>query len=470
LNDLEKKYRQLAKDYRNAIWNRARTNISAAKELTESVSQQLESLTNTIDQIHEIKNRLQGEADKFEQSVDNMKSLLTNMDNDYQSISENIVPELNAQREQLLNITKQGSKQPHQLMLNAEDHAKKLEHEARRLKQSFSDIEHSSNALSAAKAYAEISDALKSALAAAEKAQTSANQAQQLVDRSSPDSTVNLANSTLAASRSLENTVLDAENKDDFIVKSNNQLKKTLERVKALELKGNENITRIKEAQNILEDHNDRINNVNINVEDASKKTSNAEQMVNTFSEKVAALTERVEALNNFNVRNINDQIANITLSKSTIDNMVRSLQDAKSRASKHETQMKDIRRDLNVLKEKINEAREKASKIRIAVKSEPEQSCSREYISPLSPSPSNTIILKYRPSLDSADSLIFFTGTQGTRTQNREYIAVELKSKKINVSWNIGGGRRYATITKRNIAYIPASDRNTWYNIEINR
>lgn len=43
---------------------------------------------------------------------------------------------------------------------------------------------------------------------------------------------------------------------------------------------------------------------------------------------------------------------------------MVRSLQDVKNRASKHDSQIKDIRRDLNLLKEKINEAREKASKV----------------------------------------------------------------------------------------------------------
>jgi hypothetical protein len=96
---------------------------------------------------------------------------------------------------------------------------------------------------------------------------------------------------------------------------------------------------------------------------------------------------------------------------------MVQSLKDVNNRASKHEGQIKNIRRDLNVLKEKINEAREKASKIKIAVRSEPDQSCSREYISPLNPSPSNTITLKYRPALDSPDSLIFFTSTQGTRT-----------------------------------------------------
>jgi hypothetical protein len=42
-------------------------------------------------------------------------------------------------------------------------------------------------------------------------------------------------------------------------VKINKQLEEKLERLKAIDLKGTENITRIKEAQNVLEDHNDRL-------------------------------------------------------------------------------------------------------------------------------------------------------------------------------------------------------------------
>lgn len=53
-----------------------------------------------------------------------------------------------------------------------------------------------------------------------------------------------------------------------------------------------------------------------------------------------------------------------MTLSKLTVANMENAMKSVNSRASKHETQIKDIRRDLNVLKEKINEAREKASKV----------------------------------------------------------------------------------------------------------
>lgn len=119
------------------------------------------------------------------------------------------------------------------------------------------------------------------------------------------------ANATLTASHKLEETVLNAADKDEFAIKTNKQLQETLKRLKALEVKGNENITRIKEAQNILEDHNDRINNIFANVESADSKTTDAAGVVNEFAEKVQALRDRVEALNNFNERNIKEQISN---------------------------------------------------------------------------------------------------------------------------------------------------------------
>lgn len=79
-----------------------------------------------------------------------------------------------------------------------------------------------------------------------------------MASRSSAESIINSANATLAVSRTLEDTVLDAENKDEYALKINQQLKDKLERLKATDLRANENITRIKEAQNVLEDHNDR--------------------------------------------------------------------------------------------------------------------------------------------------------------------------------------------------------------------
>ena len=66
------------------------------------------------------------------------------------------------------------------------------------------------------------------------------------------------------------------------------------------------------------------------------------------------------------------------------VNELEKAFEVLKARTDEHSEQFKQVRADLGVLKEKINEAREKASKIRIGVRSEPGAECIREYISPM--------------------------------------------------------------------------------------
>ena len=84
LNDAEKKYRQLAKDFRNAIWDQARSKILTANELTGIISTRLDTLTNTIGQIQEIKDQLNKELDASKANVNNLKNLVTDINDNYQ--------------------------------------------------------------------------------------------------------------------------------------------------------------------------------------------------------------------------------------------------------------------------------------------------------------------------------------------------------------------------------------------------
>jgi hypothetical protein len=177
----------------------------------------------------------------------------------------------------------------------------------------------------------------------------------------------------------------------------------------------------------------------------------------------VDKLAKRADSVAGFNQQAVVDAIKNVTQGTDDVNDMQRVLEIVRERADSHEAEIRSVQKQLDVLKEKINEARERASKVKIGVKSEIGSTCVREYTSPLSPSPSNTISLKYRPAMDSPDSLIFFTATKGTRVQGREYIAVELRSKKIHVKWDVGGGQREAAIIKRNLLYIPNSDGFSW-------
>uniref|UniRef100_A0A914RT73 Uncharacterized protein n=1 Tax=Parascaris equorum TaxID=6256 RepID=A0A914RT73_PAREQ len=116
-----------------------------------------------------------------------------------------------------------------------------------------------------------------------------------------------------------------------------------------------------------------------------------------------------------------------------------------------------------------LSESEPQSTQIRISVKSDEAGLCRRSFISPMHPSPSNTISIKYRPTLDVPDSLIFLTRTKSKRTQASEYIALELRDRRIVAHWNIGGETRKVTNT-HTINYITPSDRVTWYHIDLDR
>jgi peptidoglycan hydrolase CwlO-like protein len=87
LNEAEKKYRQLAKDFRNVIWDQARAKIMTGNELVGIIETRLDRLMNTIGQIQTIKDQLTGELDKSKSNVENLKALVTGINDNYQVIS-----------------------------------------------------------------------------------------------------------------------------------------------------------------------------------------------------------------------------------------------------------------------------------------------------------------------------------------------------------------------------------------------
>ncbi|CAD5209051.1 unnamed protein product [Bursaphelenchus xylophilus] len=468
------KYQKLVKDYRNAIWDKGRTKALDARTLTTYVQSRLDDLNRLVNAINMDKKEAEGKLQNAQDNVEKLKKLSKEIHEDSHEISEQKLPELKEVKQQLSNTVTDYSEalNDHQQKLyEAQRHASNLDVEAMKLKQLFSETKtYSTPALAASTAYQEIVDAMKNASSAASKAAEDAEAARKLVDPSNADSIVTLAQQTLKQNDDLQRAVFDSQVKDDYVVENNQKLNEILKKLDGIETNVHSNISKIKVDQELFDDHHERVNTVYNNVDTAQKTVQEAEKKLGSLFDDVRALDSRVKSVGNIDENTIKESIANVSNVASSIQTMAEKLAEVRERSAAHEGQITDIKRNLNVLKEKINEAREKASRIKIAVKSDEETDCSREYISPMNPSPSNTISLKYRPALESPDSLIFFTATKGTRTQNREYLAVEMKSKKIHIHWDIGAGRRDAAIVKRSIIHVPASDRFTWYHIEINR
>ncbi|KAK6054383.1 laminin G domain protein [Cooperia oncophora] len=127
------------------------------------------------------------------------------------------------------------------------------------------------------------------------------------------------------------------------------------------------------------------------------------------------------------------------------------------------------MQKQLALLKDKINEAREKAQQIRVSLRSDERGICQRSFISPIHPSPSNSFSIRYRPLRNVPDSAIFVTRTKPRRTQPSEFMAVEIRDKRVVAHWNIGGGARMAT-NSHSIMFIPNTDRANWYHIDVVR
>ncbi|KAI6232973.1 hypothetical protein M3Y99_00957600 [Aphelenchoides fujianensis] len=452
LSAKERDYQARFKDARNKLWDEARPKIATARNLTAALNVRLATLQSTIDEIDRLNGELRGRVGNSTSDVEGMKASILDLHDHYQTIADQGLSDLRAQREELLKRKESINEIPIRDVQAAQEHARRLEHQAAHLKTLLSATQRL-DAVAASTAYAEILGALKNASEAATKALESANEASGLVDAKSSGSLVSQTRATLNQSEQLQEQVLRAEGNDEYLVNTLASLQDLVGGLRRNLTDGHRHLEQIKESQQLLEDHNDRINTVYSSVNDAQSTVDDTENVITTFANEVGALNDRVQAVDVVNERNVQELIRNVTASVPVVDSVVGAIKDVKSRTARHDSQIRDIRKDLGVLREKIEEAREKAARIRIAIRSESDGGCVREYASRLHSSPSNTISLKYRPALDSPDSLLFL-----------------LKGKKVHVRWNIGAGRRDAAIMKRSLTYIPASDRTTWYQIDVTR
>uniref|UniRef100_A0A915E106 Uncharacterized protein n=1 Tax=Ditylenchus dipsaci TaxID=166011 RepID=A0A915E106_9BILA len=463
------------KDYRDTLWDQAKSNSQAAKTTSQAAMQRVQVLEKTIADIQAFNETFMEKLHNSQQLVDSIQQTVNGIQDTYKEIDESLLPILREQRESLTDIGNDYAQiyspdyRANEVQ-KAQKHAMDLEHDAGKLKGLFTATQaFSTDALAASNAYKDIILTMKNATAASNVAKSNAEDAFVVVDITSPDSLVNLAQTSLNKSNDISQKLEQALN-ELSINEATLNLQKSLAKVEAIQAEIDKNSTWIKDVQQLLDDHHDRINTVHSTVDDTQLGFGDIQERTDEFTNQVEDVKARADSIHGFDQQTIRETIGNVSQSTENIAEMEKSLDSVRARTDQHNNQIKAISKDIGVLKEKINEAREKASKIRIAVKSDVGNNCVREYISPVNPAPSNTITLKYRPAIDSPDSLLFLTATKGTRTQNREYIAVELKGKKIHVKWDIGDGRREAAIVKRNIVYIPASDRYTWYHIEIKR
>lgn len=166
-------------------------------------------------------------------------------------------------------------------------------------------------------------------------------------------------------------------------------------------------------------------------------------------------------------------QKANLKALIDDVNIKTEEMHSIKARLPEFDGRIDDLIRNIHLLKNSIKQAREKASKVKISVKSDGTDRCYRSFLSPAQPSPLSIFHVEYQPTDDVADSLIFVTTTNQTRTRSSEFMALELREKRFVFVWNIDQDKKdYWQVTSpQRVDPVPKdSNDKWWYHIDIER
>ncbi|CAB0032889.1 unnamed protein product [Trichogramma brassicae] len=120
----------------------------------------------------------------------------------------------------------------------------------------------------------------------------------------------------------------------------------------------------------------------------------------------------------------------------------------------------------LQILKDKIAEARNTADGIRVSIRSAEGKKCVRSYrAADLQPSSTTTIVMTLAIPESQREGLLFYLAS----SINDDYVAIEMYDRKIRFVWNVGGGT--GVITHPQILNAGSlTDETMWYRIEAER
>ncbi|MFH4977663.1 hypothetical protein AB6A40_004372 [Gnathostoma spinigerum] len=464
---------QWINSYRDAIWDDARKNTLAAMRISDIVSKRIDRYKDVSAEISELLGKANDDLAKSEKLVESSKSdkLLSMYDN-FKEVKEVLMPATKAKmqkcRDEADKFAQVLDEYRKEYAVESAKHADKLEAEAEKLGSLFEDTKVAAeNSMKASNAYAEIVNALRNASRAAEEAKLAAAEAYIDADSKSDTSMVNMAiqskeDSLMLKEEANKLNLGDLEDQRAEYVKRLNNVKDGV--TKGMEMKKS-----ILNQYQSFDDQHDRMRGLASMAVDAKNKAAEIQRQTKEMADSIDNLDESLRELKNFagaGIRNITD---NIREANKEVQSAMLKVKKVNKQAKEHETRIGDLGFQISLLKEKIKEAREMASRIRISVKSDESGSCRRSFISPARPSPANNISVKYRPHEGVPDSLIFLSKTKSKRTQASEYMAIELLDRRIIAHWNIGAGPMKAT-NMYTVNYLTANDRSAWYHIDLNR
>uniref|UniRef100_A0A1I7VMW8 Laminin alpha 1 chain n=1 Tax=Loa loa TaxID=7209 RepID=A0A1I7VMW8_LOALO len=459
--------------YRDTIWDRARQDTISSDKVAIIIAKRVDRFNAVKANISELLTKAIDELSEAENKVSTAKTekILTMFD-DFKLINETLLPQVDEMTKKCRNEADRYGQlldeYREEYVKKSEHHAAKLEDEAQKLRNSFADTKNAAaDPLRASNAYKEIVEALRNASKAAEGAKKAAEFAFADADPKSEISMVNMALQTKNRSMVIkgqadELSLKDLENEHLATNIVASEMKETLQNSVKRKLA-------ISEQYQSFDDQHDRMTGLISVADDAEKRAESIHQKMQEISVEIDTMSSAVSKLKGFAGEGIRNVTNDVRKANQGAQEAMKKVSEVKKQTDKDSRRINVLGEQIKLLQEKIKEAREKASRIRISLKSDEKGDCRRAFISPAHLAPTNLFTIKYRPLRNVPDSLLFLTKTMTKRTQQSEYIAMELRDRRIVVQWNIGSGTRMATNT-HTINYIAPSDRSAWYHIVLER
>ncbi|CAB3408759.1 unnamed protein product [Caenorhabditis bovis] len=468
-------------DYRETIYDQAKKDTADAERISSVVSKRIDRYKEVSNEIEKLRVEAEDQLAYAKNAVEKAKAEeLMNMIEDREKINTTLseIPEM---IEQCQNITllyaQLIDEYDEEYVQKANKHVEQLEKEANAIGDSFAHTRLvAENPLKASHAYEEIIEALRNASKAANDAVEASNAAYDLLgsvdDEESDDNLMKklstISNQSEAISGDVSAT-LKIWN-DENLEAKNKELIDRLSYVNEQKIDMIKRLAVIKNEASSWDDKHDRMHSVLTNgARTAHERAAAVKKEAEAIKEEIAAISEESDKLRNSTSGLIRRQIDEIKKARQDLEYGKTRLGKVEATTITNQVRSDDMAQRIAFIRDKIEQAREKANQIRLSINSGERGLCKRSFVSPARRSPVNTFHIVYRPLQRVADSAILVTKTKSRRTQSSEYVAVEVRDKRVVVHWNIGNGKKMAT-NSHPINYIPSNDRVTWYHIDVVR
>ncbi|VDL66724.1 unnamed protein product [Nippostrongylus brasiliensis] len=314
----------------------------------------------------------------------------------------------------------------------AAEHAESLEKVGQSLKDSFKNTKaEAENPLKASHAYEEIASGLRNATKAAEKAVKAAEDAYTEADGDPENSMVKRVLESKNTSQVLaeEAAGLRKQWEELGLEQERQQLDERLSYVNEQNIDMTKRNDVVKNQWSKFDDHHDRTIGLQSVARDADARAEMAKKSTEALLKEANEVEDRTNKLLNSTGEGIREEIEQVRKARLELEKNRDALEKVGGVSAENRNRADEMQKQLALLKEKINEAREKAQQIRLSLRSDERGICQRSFTSPAHPSPSNSFSILYRPLRNVPDSAIFITRTKPRRTQPSEFIAVEVSA-----------------------------------------